>query len=276
MFRLTSLLAILGLALSATVAQAGAVVVFDNFGPGDSYNTSELFTIGGSDSVYEQGFHFTPSQSVELASIEVAAAHLSRTNSIAFELCNDSSGEPGSLIEVWSIPNIAATPGEILLLGSNVRPSLSAGVNYWLTAYAPGAPDSDMGWFKTDHVAPLRRAYSGDGGPWQIDIRSYPGVFRLTGSSTQPGDLNRDGFVGGADLDIVRSFWGQNVTAGNKLHGDPSGDGFVGGNDLDEVRAHWGEGTPPHSVPEPSGLILGLVLIGFGMTRQRRENSKHV
>ena len=85
-----------------------------------------------------------------------------------------------------------------------------------------------------------------------------------------PGDLNGDGFVGGDDLDIVRSFWGQSVTAGNKLKGDPSGDGFVGGDDLDEVRANWGEGTPPAApVPEPSLLVLlaGAALAGLARRR---------
>ena len=91
------------------------------------------------------------------------------------------------------------------------------------------------------------------------------------------GDLDGDGFVGGADLDIIRSFWGQTVTAGNKLHGDPSGDGFVGGDDLDEVRANWGEGTPPESkaVPEPSLGLIGLQLYALAMTvgarRWRRQ-----
>jgi len=92
--------------------------------------------------------------------------------------------------------------------------------------------------------------------------------FTINGSSLSglDGDLNSDGFVGGDDLDIVRSFWGQNVTAGNLLQGDPSNDGFVGGDDLDIVRANWGQGTPPapSSVPEPSSLLLaltGLVLL---------------
>ena len=81
-------------------------------------------------------------------------------------------------------------------------------------------------------------------------------------SEGMPGDLDGDGFVGGSDLDIIRSFWGQNVTPGNKLHGDPSGDGLVAGDDLDEVRAHWGEGTPPGAVPEPAALtlLLGAIL----------------
>jgi len=84
------------------------------------------------------------------------------------------------------------------------------------------------------------------------------------------GDLNSDGFVGGDDLDIVRSFWGQNVTAGDLLQGDPSNDGFVGGDDLDIVRANWGQGTPPApgAVPEPSMFVLLLgALATIGIAR---------
>ena len=110
-----------------------------------------------------------------------------------------------------------------------------------------------FGYEETDGIGKLRY------GP----IGAYDSIacdnvtFGIPGSI--PGDLNDDGFVGGDDLDIVRSYWGQEVTAGNKLHGDPSGDGFVGGDDLDEVRAHWGEGTPPMAeVPEPSTVFLLL------------------
>ena len=72
------------------------------------------------------------------------------------------------------------------------------------------------------------------------------------------GDLNGDGFVGSDDLDIVRSFWGQTVTAGEWTHGDPSGDGRVNSDDLDIVRANWGAGTKQKTaaVPEPSSLVL--------------------
>jgi len=94
-------------------------------------------------------------------------------------------------------------------------------------------------------------------------------------TSLLPGDLNGDGFVGGDDLDIVRSFWGQNVTAGDLLSGDPSNDGFVGGDDLDIVRANWGQGTPPSptAVPEPSTLIslLALALASFAVYRAVRS-----
>ena len=43
-------------------------------------------------------------------------------------------------------------------------------------------------------------------------------------SSELLGDLNGDGYVGSADLDIVRGHWGQTVPSGDLMHGDPSGD----------------------------------------------------
>ena len=74
------------------------------------------------------------------------------------------------------------------------------------------------------------------------------------------GDLNGDGLVGSADLDIVRGNWGMSVTGG-AAEGDPSGDGVVGSADLDIVRGNWGNSLGPATVPEPS--VLSLLLCGL-------------
>ncbi len=88
------------------------------------------------------------------------------------------------------------------------------------------------------------------------------------------GDLNGDGFVGSADLDIVRGNWGQNVDLGCLSCGDPSGDGFVGSADLDIVRANWGAGSQAASaVPEPSAMLplFGAAATALFFGRRRRE-----
>ena len=73
------------------------------------------------------------------------------------------------------------------------------------------------------------------------------------------GDLNGDGFVGIADLDIVLAHWNQNAIPGMHSQGDVSGDGFVGIADLDEVLGNWNQGTPPTdlvAIPEPSVFAI--------------------
>ncbi len=94
------------------------------------------------------------------------------------------------------------------------------------------------------------------------------------GSATAalPGDLNGDGMVGSADLDIVRGNWGQSVPAGCLSCGDPSGDGSVGSADLDIVRANWGA-TAPAAVPEP-GLLTILILGGLSMLFIRARKTR--
>ena len=67
------------------------------------------------------------------------------------------------------------------------------------------------------------------------------GAYEYVAEVSIPGDLNGDGMVGSADLDIVRANWGQTVSPGSLTDGDPSGDGVVGSADLDVVRANWGQ-----------------------------------
>lgn len=83
------------------------------------------------------------------------------------------------------------------------------------------------------------------------------------------GDLNGDGFVGIADLNIVLANWNTDGTADPRAN--PNGDGLVGIEDLNFVLGNWNAGTPPPpealaTVPEPASVVLlggaGLVWIG--------------
>ena len=109
-----------------------------------------------------------------------------------------------------------------------------------------------------DDVSPWPESADGSGDSlqrvaadvWGDDPASWlgaaptPGVVDFS-STVVTGDLNGDGFVGGADLDIIRGNWGKSVAAGSLIDGDPTGDGVVNSNDLDVVRANWGQGETP-------------------------------
>ena len=82
------------------------------------------------------------------------------------------------------------------------------------------------------------------------------------------GDVNQDGFVGQADLDIVLAAWGTSPPSDPRA--DLFEDNLVGQADLDTVLSFWGEGEPPPVVPEPATLSV-LALGGLALMCRRRK-----
>lgn len=103
------------------------------------------------------------------------------------------------------------------------------------------------------------------------------GVLILGTVPVLTGDINGDGFVGLADLNVILSNWNQTVPVGDKSRGDLAGigDGFVGISDLNVVLSNWNAGTPPgtdtlNAVPEPAAALM-LGSIGFILLAQRAK-----
>jgi phosphodiester glycosidase len=81
------------------------------------------------------------------------------------------------------------------------------------------------------------------------------------------GDINSDGFVGIADLNVMLGNWNQTVTRGDRSKGDiaGTGSGHIGLDDLNVLLSNWNAGAPPATpVPEPAALTfcaLGVMII---------------
>jgi hypothetical protein len=96
--------------------------------------------------------------------------------------------------------------------------------------------------------------------------------YRLDAYAKLPqfGDLNKDGYVGIADLNMVLGDFGKDVTP--MMGADADWDGFVGIEDLNAVLGNWNAGltgSAPSLVPEPVSPSLILTGLACWMLRRR-------
>ena len=89
------------------------------------------------------------------------------------------------------------------------------------------------------------------------------------------GDLNLDGFVGIADLDLMLSHWNMTVPRGDTAQGDIAGigNGYIGLDDLDILLRNWNSGAPPSvndvfPVPESGSWLIVWLLLPYNRRRR--------
>jgi hypothetical protein len=182
---------ILGL-LAVPVATARAdSIIFTNFGPGFSYNTS-LGNIVGNDFVGDNlalGGTFTPTVAAKFSSLDIALSNFSVTNTdtLAVSLDANKGGVPGATLESFTVlPGVLGTFGNNnapLVLNSFLMPPLTAGTEYWVTVsdVTAGATDTNV-WSLNSTGDMSSTAISADGGTtWFAPSGMTPGAYQVNG-----------------------------------------------------------------------------------------------
>ncbi len=104
---------------------------------------------------------------------------------------------------------------------------------------------------------------------WASDDPDYLGIEFIVLDLFKNADGSGDGFVGTADLDLVRANWGSSVFPGDVTRGDFTGeggadfDGVVNSADLDLVRSQWGQTVFLDGIVGVDLLTAGLDMLGL-------------
>ena len=87
-------------------------------------------------------------------------------------------------------------------------------------------------------------------------------------STVLSGDVNEDGFVGGADGMQILTNWG--MTGASRSDGDVDGDGTVEGDDLAEILSYWAQSVPLPGDVDGDGWVgdtdLSIVIDNWGQS----------
>jgi hypothetical protein len=147
--RLRIVTAALGLGL-VCAASARADVVFNDFGPGDAYNTLGGLPVGGSSGGFGQldisGATFTAASTGTLSEIDVPFFNQSGPGIFNLELhADDGTGKVGALLESFENIGPATASQTIFSIVSTLHPLLTAGDAYWLVA-TPADPTTAVFW----------------------------------------------------------------------------------------------------------------------------------
>jgi len=177
------------LLLAAVPTQAG--IIFSNLiEPGDQYGPdatgighTPAFSNPGDYVTY--GVRFVPSLTAQLTTIQAPLAVVSGPNQMQAFLMSDAGGVPGNIIESFSLTNLPAPPGPLVMITSLLDPVVLAGDPYWFVA--TGGPSTFSFW-----TLNLFQGDSNDGGATQLTLGGVPQPW-IAGSGTRTGALQVSG-----------------------------------------------------------------------------------
>ncbi|MCW5936481.1 MAG: PEP-CTERM sorting domain-containing protein [Fimbriimonadaceae bacterium] len=163
-----------------TLANA-QIVAFNNFGPGDTYNNGNGYTISEGPPInndFNQGDQFTAAAGGPVDTITIALGYVTGTNGATITLHTDNNSEPGAVIGSWHITNMGnfGNPGIATTINVGGAVNIVAGQNYWLMASSD--PNSWLAWNLNSTGDVGLHAFQTNGGPYAIS-QATRGAFRV-------------------------------------------------------------------------------------------------
>ena len=148
-------LCVLTFNVSTPLGAQESVVLYNTFGPGDTYNYGEGGSVSGPNApngFMSAGFTFVSSIAATLDTIQVAFGGMRATSAkteftLSVRAANGRDGGPGDILETFLVSELAGLFGylnPLLTLHSSSRPLLEANTVYWLVATAE--EDNWVGW----------------------------------------------------------------------------------------------------------------------------------
>ena len=189
-------------------AVSRAAIVYSNFGPSFSYDTTGGNTVGndGIGDNLAQADTFTPGATFDLTTIEIAVSCLASgdcANSFTVELTSDSAGLPntGSVLASFSVAGTSlpvlggSTPVTLTYAGPTL--ALNSGTAYWLVVLPDAGGADQIVWNlnSTGDASNLATAFAGGGsGDTYYTLGGTPGAYEIDG--TPAGGVPEPGTVG--------------------------------------------------------------------------------
>ncbi len=169
------LLAVAVFALLAipTASASSTILVFNSFGPGNSYNPGIVWGVTGastSGGYRGQAEFFVPSASGNLFSLTLPTYRQSGSGRSNFFVAQDDGSGPGTILE--SFLNTANNSSGLLTLSSVAQPLLMAGSKYWLCD-EPADATTVNGWYEGQSYAP---GFAFERSPWSWSFVPPPSV----------------------------------------------------------------------------------------------------
>ena len=161
---------------------ARADVIYNNFGPGDSYNHSIGWTVGLGFGRGE-AFPIVPTSDFNLDTVTVAVGYVSGPNAVDVSVTTDVGGVPGAALETFHLTNLGPFGNETPVTATSTsHPLLPAGQSYFVTVTALDSTWEAWSWSLIDLSHPGAELINGR---WTPD-NGTSGAFRVTGTMASP------------------------------------------------------------------------------------------